>query len=203
MDMEKTVNSYAEVFRRELAKRNYPDTDGIIERYKKRLEKMYLSEAFKMHNVYPTTHAERVYAVIAICLEMRESVSSFTVDEAVDFAESAFESRRKAVRILGKVLNQLPNSFEIAKKWNISDHAKRVSDGSVTYDYFNVSEDRVEYSASKCMYVEMFSFYGIREYCKIFCMTDEFAYSLLTKHVDFIWHSNLSDGDSCCAEVIR
>ena len=101
------------------------------------------------------------------------------------------------------VINLLPNSFDIARKWNISDHEKRVKDGSITYDYFNVSKDKVEYRISKCMYIEMFETYGIRGLCKIFCMTDEFAYASLPKHVQFIRHSDLSDGPACFDEVIR
>ena len=101
------------------------------------------------------------------------------------------------------IINILPNSFNIAKKWNLGDHEKRVKDGSITYDYFTVSEDKVEYSISKCMYVEMFAEYGIRSLCKIFCKTDEFAYAGLTRHVNFIRHSDLSDGPACFDEVIR
>lgn len=99
--------------------------------------------------------------------------------------------------------NLLPNSFDIARKWNISDHDKRMKDGSITYDYFNVGKDKVEYRISKCMYVRMFEAYGIRGLCKIFCMTDEFAYAGLPKHVKFIRHSDLSDGPACFDEVIR
>lgn len=114
-----------------------------------------------------------------------------------------FVKRRTFFKALISLVDLLPNSFEIAKKWNIQDHEKRVCDGSITYAYFNISDDKVEYSVSKCMYVEMFRNYGIRSLCKIFCMTDETAYSGLTRHVHFIRHSDLSDGESCTDEVIR
>ena len=35
------------------------------------------------------------------------------------------------------------------------------------------------------------------------CMTDEFAYAGLSRHVKFIRHSDLSDGLACLDEVIR
>ena len=38
------------------------------------------------------------------------------------------------------IQNILPNSYQIARKWNISDHEKRVRDGSITYDSFEVFE---------------------------------------------------------------
>ena len=44
--------------------------------------------------------------------------------------------------------------------------------------------------------------YGIRGLCKIFCMTDQFAYAGLLRHVKFIRHSDLSDGPACYDEVI-
>lgn len=43
---------------------------------------------------------------------------------------------------------------------------------------------KVEYNISKCMYVEMFEYYGIRSLCKIFCMTDEYAYANLPKVIE-------------------
>lgn len=53
------------------------------------------------------------------------------------------------------------------------------------------------------MYVEMFLCYGIRQLCKIFCNTDRIAYSGLTRHVRFVRHSDLSDGDTCHDEIIK
>lgn len=53
------------------------------------------------------------------------------------------------------------------------------------------------------MYVEMFAFYGIRELCKIFCMTDIQAYTNLVRHVRFVRHSDLSDGDCCRDDIYR
>ena len=84
-----------------------------------------------------------------------------------------------------------------------SDHADRVKDGSITYDNFNLGKDKVEYYISKCMYVEIFSSYGIRPLCKIFCNTDRIAYSGLTRHATFVRHSDLSDGEACFDEIIR
>ena len=52
------------------------------------------------------------------------------------------------------------------------------------------------------MYVEMFKTFGIRSLCKIFCMTDTTYYENLPKHVRFIRHSDLSDGNCCHDEVI-
>ena len=142
-----------------------------------------------------------IYAVIAMCLEIKEL--GYSDKEIIEILNRGFDKRRDRYRRIIAFLNNLPNSFNIARRWNINDHKKRVEDGSITYDYFNVSKDKVEYSISKCMYVEMFETYGIRGLCKIFCKTDEFAYAGLTRHVNFIRHSDLSDGPACFDEVIR
>ena len=61
----------------------------------------------------------------------------------------------------------------------------------------------IEYRISRCVYVEMFEAYCIRSLCKIFCMTDTTSYENLRRHVTFIRHSDLSDGDACHDEIIR
>lgn len=145
-------------------------------------------------------NVEMVYSVITMCLELKEY--GLSDNEIITFVNEAFKKRKKFFGALEKIINILPNSYQVARKWNISDHEKRVRDGSITYDFFEVSEGKVEYTISKCMYIEMFEYYGIRSLCKIFCMTDEYAYANLTKHVKFIRHSDLSDGEACHDEII-
>ena len=200
--MNKTVEEYAALFRSALTERQLPEIDRKVSQYLRRLETMYASDAYRKHNAYPTMNVERVYAVIAMCLELKTYAPALSDHEIIAFVNGIFEKKRGFLRALGKCVNLLPNSFQIARKWNISDHDKRARDGSLTYDSFQVSDGKIEYIISGCMYMEMFKSYGIRGLCKIFCMTDEFAYSLLPKHVRFIRHSDLSNGDSCHDEII-
>lgn len=120
----------------------------------------------------------------------------------IEIVNAGFSARRNFYKRLIRAIDLLPNAYRIAHKWNISDHEKRVEDGSLTYDYFNVAEDKIEYCISRCIYVQMFEHYGIRPLCKIFCMTDTTAYENLPKHVVFIRHSDLSDGPCCHDEVM-
>ncbi len=193
--MDKLIRKYAGLYKTALEKRQFSDVEGKTEAYEKRLRNMYESDAFKEHDVFPTMKVELIYAVIAMCLELKEY--GFSNQDIMDFSDTMFERRRKAFAVLEKAIDILPNSYEIAEKWNINDHDKRVKDGSITYDIFDVKDGRIEYSISKCKYVEMFEYYGIRPLCKIFCKTDTSAYSQLTKHVKFTRYSDLSDGDSC------
>ena len=195
METAKAVKKYGNIYRKILLAGNYPDMDAKQQAYEKRLAEMYASPQYAEHNIYPTTNAEKIYAVIAMCLELKEAGLSDKV--IIDTINRGFSGRRNFFRYLIKAIDLLPNSYQIAKKWNISDHDKRVKDGSISYDQFDVSDGKIEYNISKCMYVEMFETYGIRSLCKIFCMTDTTAYSSLEKHVRFIRYSDLSDGESC------
>ncbi len=201
MDTEKAIKTYSKSYRTALKKSGSADIDKKLKAFESRLREMYASENFKTHNIYPTTDTTKIYAVMAMCLEIRSF--GYSDKDTIEIVNKGFEKRRNFFKRIIAVINLMPNSFDIARKWNISDHEKRMKDGSITYDYFNVSKDKVEYSISKCMYVEMFETYGIRSLCKIFCMTDEFAYARLPKHVRFIRHSDLSDGPACFDEVIR
>ena len=197
----RSTKEYERVYRNIINDNNLGDADELLKAYLSRLNAMYASEQFKKHNVYPTMNVETIYAVIAMCLELKKF--GLSDQEIIDAVDRGYEPKRKKFKNLIKCINLLPNSYNIAKRWNLSDHAKRVEDGSITYDNFDVSDNKVEYYISRCMYVEMFECYGIRPLCKIFCNTDVMAYEGLTRHVEFIRHSDLSDGPACYDEVIR
>ena len=199
--MEKTIRKYGKVYRKALSFRHFREIDAKTAAYEARLRKMYASDGFRAHSIYPTTNAAQVYAIIAMCLELK--ALDMTDAEIIETVNQGFARRRSFFRRIIRAIDLLPNSFSIAKKWNIQDHDRRVKDGSLTYDRFEVGEDRIEYRISKCVYVEMFEAYGIRGLCKIFCMTDTTSYENLRRHVIFIRHSDLSDGDACHDETIR
>lgn len=201
MKMEKNIREASKTYRTILINEGFDNVEGRLASYVERLSEMYASEKFREHNVYPTMNVVNIYAVIAMCLELKEAgMSDAQIVNAVD---KGYEKRRAMFKKIIAFINLLPNSFNIARKWNINDHAKRVEDKSITYDYFTVEKDKVEYHISKCMYVEMFASYGIRPLCRIFCMTDEFSYAGLTRHVRFIRHSELATENACYDEVIR
>ena len=201
MDADRAVRKYAKLYRAELVRQGDDAADEKAAAYAERLAKMYASEQFAAHNVYPTTDATLIYAVIAMCLELREQ--GLIDAEIIDFTDCVFRTRKKAFAVLEKLIGVLPNCYKIVEKWNIDDHAKRVADGSIGYDLFEVGDGRIEYRISRCAYVDMFDAYGIRPLCRIFCKTDEFAYDNLTKRVTFVRHSELATGDSCHDEIMR
>ena len=200
-EIDKKIKSYSKYYRKILVNEGLEDIDRRMSSYKTRLKEMYRSDGFKTHNIYPSTNVSFVYAVIAMCLELKNA--GYTDDRIIPAVEKSMEKRWNAFVKILQFIDLFPFSFSVVRKWNQSDHADRVKDRSITYDYFDLGKEKVEYYISKCMYVEMFSFYGIRPLCKIFCNTDRIAYSGLTRHVEFIRHSDLSDGDACYDEIIR
>ena len=197
--MNKEVKRYADLYEKQLRRDNYPDIAEKKKRYSERLQQMYDSKIYKEHNIYPTMNVNLIYAVIAVCLELKEL--GLDNKQIMDFSDGVFRKRKKLFAILEGLIDILPSSYKIAEKWNIDDHEKRVKDGSITYDMFKVEDGRIEYNISECMYVKMFEYYGIRPLCKIFCKTDESAYALLKRRINFTRYSDLSDGD-CCHDVI-
>ena len=200
-EIDRKIKSYSKYYRKVLMNEGLKDIDRRMSSYKTRLKEMYRSGGFRTHNIYPSTNVSFVYAVIAMCLELKNA--GYTDDRIIPAVEKSMEKRWNAFVKILQFIDLFPFSFSVVRKWNQSDHADRVKDRSITYDYFNLGKEKVEYYISKCMYVEMFSFYGIRPLCKIFCNTDRIAYSSLTRHVEFIRHSDLSDGDACYDEIIR
>lgn len=198
---DRDVSGFARLYRGALKAQHICDVDEKTGEYAKRLRRMYASQRFTEHDIYPTMDVKTIYAVIAMCLELRDI--GLSDDEIIAFSEVAFRRRRAFFDRLIRLIDLLPNSFGIVRRWNINDHARRMEDHSITYDYFNVTEASITYSISRCMYVEMFEAYGIRKLCRIFCDTDIRAYKGLTRHVRFIRHSDLSHGDCCRDEVHR
>ena len=200
-ETEKKVHKYAKLYGDTLNRKNFPEAAAKQQRYIECLTRMYNSPAFAEHNVYPSMDTALIYAVIAMCLELRDY--GLSDEEIIEFTDTAFQKRKKFFDVIIRTIDLLPGSFKIVRKWNINDHAKRVKDGSITYDQFDVTDSSVRYRISKCMYAEMFAYYGIRQLCRIFCNTDTRSYENLTRHVRFIRHSDLSSGDSCDDEIYR
>ena len=143
----------------------------------------------------------QVYAVIAMCLALKDD--GLTNDAIINIVNDAFRAPKRVFGCLERVIDRFPFAWAAVRKWNLADHASRLKDGSIVYDEFRADVDRVSYRISRCMYAEMFGFYGIRELCKIFCMSDTLAYANLTRHVRFVRHSDLSDGDCCRDDVYQ
>ena len=193
--MKNKVKEYTKLFKKGLKKNGFKDYKEQSLKYSKRLEEMYRSEKFKEHNIYPTMDMCKIYSIVLMCLILKEE--GLSKEETLRITNSMFDGLRKVLSRIEKIIDALPFAWKIVKKWNIGEYKDRLKDQIITFENFMVMDEKISYRISKCMYCEIFSYYGIREYCKIFCNTDISAYSNLTKHVGFIRHSDLSDGEAC------
>ena len=201
MDTEKALKSYTKLFGKTLARSQVADAAKITWAFKTRLANMYASEDFRRHSAYPSIDTAKVYAVIALGLELREH--GYSDGEIIDLVNCAFANLKRFFYAIEAVVDLFPCCYGVVRKWNIRDHAARIADGSIDYDFFEADEKRVAYSISGCRYVEMFEHYDVRSLCKVFCMSDTMAYEHLARHVRFIRHSDLSDGPACHDEIIN
>ena len=94
--MEKTIRKYGKVYRKALSFRHCREIDAKTAAYQSRLRKMYASDGFNAHSVYPTTNATHVYAVIAMCLEMK--ALGLTDTEIIETVNHGFARRRSFFR---------------------------------------------------------------------------------------------------------
>ena len=109
MDMAKTVKKYGKIYRRILVIGNYVKQEA----YEKRLTEMYASEKYKEHNIYPSTNTEYVYAIIAMCLELKGL--GLSDKEIIDIINRGFSRRRDFFKNLIRCIDLLPNSYRVCR----------------------------------------------------------------------------------------
>jgi hypothetical protein len=200
-EINKNMKAYAKYYRKVLENEGVNDVESKMAKYETRLTELYNSAKFEEHNIYPSTNVAFVYAVIAMCLELKDM--GYEDKAIIPAVEKSIGSLWAGFVKVLKFIDRFPFCYAVVRKWNKNDHRDRVKDGSITYDQFTLEKEKIEYNISKCMYVEMFAEYGIRPLCKIFCNTDRIAYASLPRHVNYIRHSDLSDGPACHDEIIK
>ena len=104
----KEINKYARLYRKALKKQKDADAAAKTEKYKKRLAVMVSSEIYRRHNVFPSMNIDLIYAVVAMCLELKEQ--GLSDREIMDFSDVVFKARRQMFAALEKLVDLLPNS---------------------------------------------------------------------------------------------
>ena len=113
---EKDVRKYSAMYREGLKAMALSAPEEKMAHYTSKLREMYSSPQFKAHNIYPTMDVIGIYAVITMCMELRSY--GLSNDEIMSFVDAAFKKRRAFFDTLIKLVNLLPNSFQIAKMMN-------------------------------------------------------------------------------------
>lgn len=91
--MEKNVKKYSKIYRKALTENKVSDVEVRVRSFEQRLAKMYASSVFTEHNIYPAMNVAMVYAVIAMCLELKEY--GYGHNEIISFVNSAFENVKR------------------------------------------------------------------------------------------------------------
>lgn len=103
----KSVKKFAKIYRTTLIENSFSDIDVRVESYVHRLQEMYASQDFKKHNVYPTMDVTKIYAVIAMCLELKKE--ELSDKEIIDIVNGGFKKLKKILALLEKIIDILPN----------------------------------------------------------------------------------------------
>lgn len=199
--MEKTVRKYTRLYQRAIRRRKLYDVPGKTRAYRDKLTELYASELYRQHSACRSMNPPRVYAIIAMILSLQSAGVEQAEIEAM--VEETFCKAQKHIRRRTKLLDLYPGAWRIVRKRKIAAHKKHAGDGSMVFDSFEADDECVTYQVHRCMYVEMFAAYGIREYSRIFCKMERAADGFLPNHVWFVPYSDLLTGDCCRVELAR
>ena len=190
--MERTVRKYTRLYQRAIRRRKLYDVSGKTRAYRDKLTELYASELYRQHSACRSMNPPRVYAIIAMILSLQSAGVEQAEIEAM--VEETFCKAQKHIRRRTKLLDLYPGAWRIVRKRKIAAHKKHAGDGSMVFDSFEADDECVTYQVHRCMYVEMFAAYGIREYSRIFCRMERAADGFLPNHVWFVPYSDLLPG---------
>ena len=114
MDTNKAIKSYGKFYRIALEKAGFRDIENVMTAFENRLREMYASDNFKAHNIYPTTDATYIYAVIAMCLELKSF--GYSDPEIIELLNRGFDKRRNRFKKIIAFVFILPSISNIARK---------------------------------------------------------------------------------------
>lgn len=197
----KFVNKYAKLFLKTMEEIGREDSQTLYETFRTRYINYLNSKEFIEFSRYKTISLEKVYCAITfakICTE-----SGYSLDEAQEIWEEVLtkELKRKINNIF-KVIDNLPHCYKIVSGLLYKDAKERIAENCLTYELLEYNKEKLEYKISRCAYVEIFEYYGIKQFCKVFCNND-LCMNTLHKRAKFIRHSDLVDGKCCHDEIIK
>lgn len=90
----KTVKKYTALYRSALLRAGMHDAAQKAQNYAARLTDMYASDAYRQHDRYPTMRVSMIYAVITMCLELKDA--GLQKEAIIGFVNDAFRKRKQA-----------------------------------------------------------------------------------------------------------
>lgn len=77
-------------------------------------------------------------------------------EEVFKIINSSFDGLRKLLACVEKIIDIFSFAWKIVKKWNIKENENRLKDGSITFENFIVTDEKITYRINKFMYYEIF-----------------------------------------------
>lgn len=197
MDKQKLAKKYAFWFAGETSKRGKNSAEMY---HKFRIKFLQLANSpefaeYAKHKVAIDT----VYFFITASLLCRELGYSF--DETQDILYGIAWPIRRRYRSVINALERLPFGYELFVF--VLDKFNQSYGSDIGFDFILREKDRFEYQISKCIYIEIFEHYGIREYCKALCDSDIHVMGGACKNARFIRYSDMSASPVCHDAVVR
>lgn len=197
----KYVRKYAKIFLKTMKEIGREDNETMHETFKIRYMNHLNSKEFIEFSKYKTISLEKVYCAITFAQILTEA--GYSLDGAQEIWEKVLikELKKKINNIL-KFIDNLPFCYKIVSGLLYKDAKERIAENCLTYEFLEYNKDKLEYKISRCAYIEIFEYYGIRQFCKVFCNND-LCMKTLYKRAKFIRHSDLVDGENCHDEIIK
>ena len=198
---EKYAVKYAKMFFRTMKEIGRDDAEHLYEVFYTRYIEHLNSKEFQDFSRYKTIILEKVYCAIThakICLEL-----GYSLEEAHRLWEEVLSRNFKKFFNLGmELIDALPNGYKIVAGWLYKDAKARIAEDCLTFDLLDYTNQKLEYKITRCAYAEIFEYYGIRNFAKVFCNAD-LCMTVMHRHAKFIRHSDLVDGPFCHDEIFN
>lgn len=201
MKKEKAAAKYAAMYANELAQnwsRNYDDA------YSKYYDKYLALVTSEDYESFDREHGKnislpKIYAALATCFVSTDYGFSFEDSKNVFYgmAKPAWDRASKAINFI----ERLPGGF-----WLFTHLLYRFNESygsSIQYSQNQLGKDKYEYVISKCAYIEIFEYYGIRNFCKVMCDSDIGVMGKACKHAKFVRYHDMTQADTCHDAVVR
>ena len=196
--MEKKVKwmtQYSKLFVKAMKKIGRRDYKKLENMFRNRYMDHLCSEEFKEYTEHGSVIWEKVYAAIThaqICLEM-----GITLEEAIRIWEEYIVVDEKKFKCtMYSLLDCLKNGYKLVANYLEKEARKHKADQSMTFEVLKRDDDKLELKINRCIYLEFFEKYDMKELCKVFC-NEIHCVEKMEKSSEWIQDAHLFEHECC------
>ncbi len=202
--MEKKVKwmtQYAKLFAKAMKKIGRKDYKKLENLFRNRYMDYMCSDEFEEYKKYGTMPIEKVYAAIThakICLE-----AGISLEEAMRIWEQIMHVNEGKVQgLICKYFDSSRNGYKKLANRLENEARKSKADKSRTFEVLERSDEKVELKVTRCAYMEIFEYYEVRDFYKVFCNSIQ-CLGMVQKSAKFVKHTQLENSDCCYMELVK